>query len=148
MDRRLFLGASASGLLWLAGCGRSDLPEGMEEIHWDRDTCARCRMVISDRRFATEVRGGPKGELFKFDDIGCAMIFLRDLPGGQAPATRIWVADATQPTGNSRWLDAPKAFYLAGRHSPMGYNFAAQSDNVANSIGFDQMRQQVLALGK
>jgi copper chaperone NosL len=27
-------------------------PDGMVEIKWDRDTCPRCSMVISDRRFA------------------------------------------------------------------------------------------------
>jgi hypothetical protein len=35
-------------------------------------------MVISDRRFAAEMRGGEKNIVFKFDDIGCAVFWLRD----------------------------------------------------------------------
>ena len=75
--RRHFLGHLAVGGLaltplaaMLSACGKSGWPEGMAEIKWDRDTCTRCRMAISDRRFAAQVRGGPKDQVFKFDDIG------------------------------------------------------------------------------
>jgi hypothetical protein len=84
----------------LSGCGKSAWPEGMAEIKWDRETCPRCSMVISDRRFAAELRGGPKDTVVKFDDIGCFTFWVRDkikeyaLAGG--PATRMWVADVKQ----------------------------------------------------
>src|SRR5574340_32531 len=55
-------------LLLIAACSRQ--PEtGPVEIKWDRDTCKRCSMAISDRLYAVEVRGGPKREVFKFDDV-------------------------------------------------------------------------------
>jgi copper chaperone NosL len=50
----------------------------MAEIKWDRETCVRCSMVISDRRFAAQLRGGPKNTVFKFDDIGCFAFWIRD----------------------------------------------------------------------
>ena len=64
--------------LALSACGKSGWPEGMVEIKWDRDTCVRCSMVISDRRFAAQMRGGPKNMVFKFDDIGCVIFWLKD----------------------------------------------------------------------
>lgn len=82
--RRQFLGRlGISGLLLtplaaaLSGCRKNAWPEDMVEIKWDRDTCARCSMVISDRRFAGEIRGGPDNTVFKFDDPGCLAFWLR-----------------------------------------------------------------------
>ena len=76
----------------------------MQPIKWDRDTCVVCNMVISDRRFAGEMRGGPKNTVFKFDDLGCIAFWLNDkaadYPWMREPATRLWVADV-----NSRGKD-------------------------------------------
>ncbi len=151
--RREFLCLSGGLLLApLAGCGRKDnWPEGMAEIKWDRDTCVRCNMVISDPRFAAELRGGEKNTAFKFDDIGCLVFWLRDkaaqYPWMAEPATRLWVADSTDMRG-ATWLDAHRAHYLGGRLSPMGYNFAAVRDAASGALTFEAMREQVLAKGK
>ena len=158
MDRRRFIASAvAQGFVLtplaaaLSACGHSGAwPEGMAEIKWDRDTCTRCSMVISDRRFAAEMRGGEKGIVFKFDDIGCAMFWLRDkakdFPWMAEPATRLWVADASGK--GDKWLDARKAHYGSGAMSPMGYNFSARSYAEAGTQGFEEMRQHVLAKGK
>ena len=151
--RRHFLALSGGLLLApLAGCGKQGhWPEGMAEIKWDRDTCARCNMVISDPRFAAEMRGGEKNTVFKFDDIGCLVFWLRDKAAQHAwmndPATRMWVADAADMSG-ATWLDARQAHYLGGRLSPMGYNFAAAREAVSGSLTFEAMREQILAKGK
>ena len=151
--RRHFLALSGGLLLApLAGCGKQGhWPEGMAEIKWDRDTCARCNMVISDPRFAAELRGGEKNTAFKFDDIGCLAFWLRDkaaqFPWMAEAATRLWVADAADMSG-ATWLDARQAHYLGGRLSPMGYNFAAARDAVSGGLTFESMREQVLAKGK
>ncbi len=154
MDRRRFIGAGfALGPLAaaLSACGRSGTwPEGMAEIKWDRDTCARCSMVISDRRFAAEMRGGEKDMVFKFDDIGCAVFWLRDRqkdhPWLADAATRFWVADVAG--SGDRWLDARQAHYAGGRLSPMGYNYGARAYAEAGDFDFAEMRQHVLAKGK
>lgn len=146
MNRRRFLFASFTVLL--AACARrSEWPEGMERIVWDRDTCARCKMVISDRRFAVEARGGPKGELRKFDDIGCALFWLREQGWDREPSTRIWVADAANRPQALTWLDAKTAHYTT-RTSPMGYNFGATALPQAVGLSFDEMRDHVLARGR
>lgn len=154
MDRRRFIvaGFALTPLAAaLSACGKSGpWPEGMAEIKWDRDTCVRCSMVISDRRFAAEMRGGEKDIVFKFDDIGCAAFWMRDkaadFPWMAQAATRIWVADAAGK--GDKWLDARKAHYSGGSMSPMGYNFSARAYAEAGSQSFDEMRQHVLAKGK
>jgi nitrous oxide reductase accessory protein NosL len=129
----------------LTGCKPStDLPEGMVEIKWDRDTCVRCSMVISDRRFAAQVRGGPKQGSYKFDDIGCVVHWLEQQEWGKDPAVRIWVADSQDQS----WLDARKAWYVGAKTSPMGYNFAAVRGNIAGALDFQQTREHVLVKDK
>ncbi len=132
----------------LAACSHSGLPEGMVEVKWDRDTCERCGMVLSDRRFAAQLRGGPKDASFKFDDIGCAVFWLKAQPWGGDAATRIWVTDVASRGDGVQWLDARRAQYAGGRTSPMGYNFGAVAVAQAGSLDFETMRQHVLAKGK
>ena len=156
-DRRRFLAATAAhgvalplaGLLAACG-GRGEWPEGMAEIKWDRDTCVRCSMVISDRRFAAEMRGGERNIVFKFDDIGCAVFWMRDkakdFPWMAEPATRLWVADAAGK--GEKWLAAGAAHYGSGAMSPMGYNFSARAYADAGSLDFAAMAAHVLAKGK
>lgn len=158
MDRRQFFAAGftltplAAALANLTACGKDDRwPEGMQPIKWDRDTCVRCNMVISDRRFAAEMRGGAKNTVFKFDDIGCAAFWLRDKVGDYPwiaeAATRLWVADASSKGNDVTWLAARAAQYVT-KTSPMGYNFGALAHPQAGAIDFETMRQHVLAKGK
>lgn len=131
--------------LLLAACGdEGHWPQGMVAIKWDRDTCTRCKMSISDRRFAAQLRGGPKNTAFKFDDIGCATTWraekIKDHPWMQDAATRFWVADFSGK--GEKWLDARSAHYLVGKTSPMGYNYAAFAERQPDTIGFDVMCQK------
>lgn len=155
MDRRRFLrDATAAGFALtplaalLSACGRASMPAGMVEVKWDRDTCVRCSMALSDRRFAAQVRGGPKDASFKFDDIGCAAFWLKAQPWGREAATRVWVADVGSRGNEVQWLDAKKAHYVGGKISPMGYNFGALVAPQAGSIDYESMREHVLAKGK
>lgn len=156
IDRRRFLGLFALTPIAaaLAACGdKGDWPEGMHPVKWDRDTCVRCNMVISDRRFAAEMRGGEKNTVFKFDDIGCLVFWLRDkaaqFPWMSEPATRLWVAEYSGDAGAPvRWLDPRAAHFIAGRISPMGYNMAAVPAARPDSVDYEAMRRYILAFGK
>ncbi len=157
--RNSLVRAGSAGLLltplaaFLAACGKKGgWPEGMAEIKWDRDTCVRCRMVISDRRFAAQLRGGPKETVFKFDDIGCLVFWMKEqaekYPWMAEPATRQWVADFNSRSREEmRWLDPKRALYVT-RTSPMGYNFAAVNTPMAGTLDYTDMRQHILAKGK
>ncbi|MDD5249793.1 MAG: nitrous oxide reductase accessory protein NosL [Rhodocyclaceae bacterium] len=152
--RQFFADAAAAGFAFtplaalLAGCAGKTLPEGMVEIKWDRDTCTRCSMVLSDRRFAAQVSGGPKHANFNFDDIGCAVTWLQAQPWGRDAATRIWVADVASRGNAVQWLDARHAQYVGGKPSPMGYNYGAVALAQAGSFDFDTMSEHILAKGK
>lgn len=122
-------------LLVLCGCERRS---GPIEIAWDRDTCARCGMVISDKHFAAQVRGGSEGQTQVFDDIGCALQWLEE-QSWKARA-EVWVADYR----SGQWLDARQAYYVAGRLTPMNYGLGATSKPVARSVNFEAAQLQLL----
>ena len=157
--RRRFLGRLAIGgfaltplAALLSGCEKSGWPEGMTAIKWDRDTCALCSMVISDHRFAGQMRGGPENTVFKFDDPGCMAIWLRDkadkYPWLADAATRMWVADyESKGREGIHWLDPRRAYYIA-RSSPMGFNFAAVAAPQGGAVAFAEMRELLLQKGK
>jgi len=156
--RRQFIGRLGLGGLLLtplaaalSGCQKDGWPEGMAEIKWDRESCQRCSMVISDRRFAAEIRGGPKDMVIKFDDIGCLTFWIREnlqkYPWLTEIATHMWVADSTSKGNDVKWLDPRKAQFVT-RNSPMGYNFGAVAYPQMGSLDFESMRQHVLAKGK
>jgi len=152
IDRRHFL-CSAFALTplaaALAACGKGESwPEGMQPIKWDRDTCVVCNMAISDRRFAGQMRGGPKNTVFKFDDPGCIALCMHDMAGKfpwvRDPATKIWVMDSNVRGNDMRWLDARSAQYAA-KFSPMGYNFGAVPHPQPGAVDFATMSEHVVA---
>ncbi len=150
MNRRMALFSLIGGAAWLAGCGEKDPGHGPAKIHWDRDTCVRCNMIISDRKYAAQIRGGDAGtgkrKVYKFDDIGCALFWLKeqDIPWADAADTEIWVTD--YKTGD--WLDARSAHYITGKTTPMLYGFGALREPVAGSVDFKTMKAAILAKGR
>jgi len=152
--RKLLLGGAALPVLWLTGCSKRDSDHGPGKMHWDRDTCTRCNMIISDRRFAAQIRGGAmdgktgvaKRKIYKFDDIGCALFWLQEqkIPWADSADTEIWVTDAQ--TGE--WLDARTAHYLAGKTTPMLYGYGALRAPAAGSVDFQTMKTAILAKGR
>ena len=44
--------------IFVIGCAPEDVT-GPGEVRWDRETCERCSMALSDRSFAAQVRGAP-----------------------------------------------------------------------------------------
>jgi len=125
----------------LVGC--SDEPAtGPTEVKWDRDACERCRMVLSDRKHSAQVRWlseGKRSRVLKFDDIGCAALWLEDKPWKSAATTEIWVTDYR----DGKWIDARTATYVKGHITPMEYGLGAQSDPIADGMDFDQVVEHI-----
>ncbi len=125
------------GLLWIS-CGRG--PEtGPVDVHWDRDTCERCNMTISDRHFATQLRDETGPAAHHFDDLGCALLRLDERVGEDGQAAEIWVRDRS----GERWLDGRSARYVEAESTPMNYGFAATDEAVEASLGLDEVRLRV-----
>lgn len=127
----------------VAACSEEDAT-GPVDIIWDRDTCALCQMVISDARFAAQVRGGPKRKVEKFDDIGCAINWLNDKPWAAAPETEIWIAERHSTRERVVWLDARKAFYVREVLTPMNYGFGAEAERTPGALTFEEVTNRIL----
>ena len=125
----------------LSGC-TPEMETGPGEIRWDRETCTRCNMAIGDRSYAAQVRSGAAGQksrLYKFDDLGCAVLWLDQQNWKAEPQTEIWVND--YKTGE--WIEANKAWYIEGEISPMGYGLGARADYVAGAMNFEQAKKHI-----
>ena len=126
----------------LSACSHEEA-SGPAEVRWDRETCTHCSMAIGDRNYAAQVRGGlpaEKNKLYKFDDIGCAIIWLRDQPWKDQQDTEIWVIDHR----NGLWIDAKKASYVKGKISPMNYGLGAQAELSDGALDFTQARAHIM----
>ena len=132
----------------LTGCeGRSKT--AVEKVHWDRDMCARCVMVVSDRKNTTQVRDPKTGQTFMFDDIGCAILWFKDKDIKWKDKAIIWITDVN----SGEWIDARKAFYDTENITPMAYGFSAHKTKEtikANQeiIDFKEVSKRVIKIGK
>lgn len=130
-----------SSVLLLTAC--SNEPEsGPGEVRWDRDTCTRCVMTMSDPNFAAQIRGGPVNEtpaLNKFDDLGCAVIWLDQQPWKDNPAVEIWVNQYQ----SGDWIDAKQAYYVKNQLTPMNYGLGAQLEATPDAMNFIEAREHI-----
>ena len=130
----LYLGLLLLTMSLLAGCSDKE-DTGPAEVRWDRESCTRCAMSVSDRNFSAQVRGGPadkKTKVYKFDDIGCAVIWLDKQDWKKDKRTEVWVTDYR----NGNWIDARQASYITGQITPMGYGLGAQPESTEGSLSF------------
>lgn len=142
--KNLFRLAAIVLLLGLLTACHQEPKTGPVEVKWDRDTCVRCSMALSDKRYAAQVRGGPKHPAYKFDDFGCVMFWLKDKPWANDPATEIWVMDMR----SNKWIEAHKAWYVPNKMTPMAYGFGAVALPEPGSVNYEEARKRVLAKGK
>lgn len=100
----------------LAGCA-----EGPRDIAIGSEECAHCRMIVSEERFAAQLRT-EHGRSLAFDAIECLADFLQQ--GQDARVRAMWVSAFNAP---GTWIPAEEAFYLRSPalRSPMGLNLTA-----------------------
>jgi len=109
--------------LLFSGCEEKSKTD-VGEVHWDRDMCARCVMVVSDRHNTVQVRDVSTGKKYMFDDIGCTLQWFKDQNIQWKDTAKIWITDVA--TG--KWIDARTAFYNTENITPMGYGFSAHKE--------------------
>lgn len=110
----------AAGAWWVRG-----RPSGPEPILHGRDTCAACRMVITQRGFAAESRDA-RGRFQKFDDVGCLVKAIAREP---RPLDALWVED--QPSGELVPLSAASVVAGSSLTTPMDFGFVTFRDRPA-----------------
>lgn len=57
----------------LSGC----IQKKSEPIYYGKDSCSHCKMVISDKRFGSELITA-KGKVYKFDSLECMHSFEKE----------------------------------------------------------------------
>ncbi len=118
------------GPLLLALCVALGCAGGMpapEDLDLHNDSCAWCRMAISDHRLAAQLVA-PNEEPKFFDEIGCLRDYLAaqtSLPSGAVA----YVADHR----SGEWLRADQATYhrATGLETPMGSRLIAHRNVLA-----------------
>ena len=148
MTRLLLLFTTLFLLLNMSGCEERSTTD-VAKVHWDRDMCARCVMVVSDRHNTTQVRAPKTGKTYMFDDIGCTILWFQDQNITWKDQAIIWITDVD--TGE--WIDARKAFYDTENITPMAYGFSAHKSKESikkgqEIIDFEELSRRVIKIGK
>ena len=107
-------------LLSFLGCENKNSSD-IAQVHWDRDMCANCVMVISDRNYAVQVKNPQTKKVYMFDDIGCMATWFKDQDIAWKDKAIVWITDVN----SAKWINAKTAFYDTKNRTPMGYGFAA-----------------------
>ena len=141
---------------FLVACG-DEKQTGVVDVRWDRDSCERCQMILSERNFSAQVRVFPEGKrskVYKFDDMGCAVLWLNNErlnTEGLAtqgykddPKTEIWVNNYK----TNEWINAKTAWYVKGQNTPMNYGLGAQPDKVEGALNYAQAVEHINVIEK
>ncbi len=133
--------------LFFSGCEKKKIGEPVS-IHWDRDACERCNMIISDRRFAFEIINPINGKVHKFDDMGCGIMWLKENNVSWKNKAFMWIINAK----NGKWINAKKAYYTTGNITPMAYGLAGYTKSTLpkgkKAIDFKQAIKHVYKIDK
>ena len=119
------------------------------KVHWDRDMCARCVMVVSDRQNTTQARDPHTGKKYMFDDIGCMVLWFKEENIEWKDKAVVWITDVN--TGE--WINARTAFYDTENITPMAYGFSAHKTKETIKDGqeivdYNEVVKRVLIIGK
>ncbi|MCW8932265.1 MAG: nitrous oxide reductase accessory protein NosL [Gammaproteobacteria bacterium] len=134
-----------SGLI-LSACG-NDKQTGAAEVKWDRDACERCQMMLSERNFSAQVRVFPEGKrsrVYKFDDMGCAVLWLEKQTYHSDPKTEIWVNNYK----TNEWINAKQSWFIKGQTTPMNYGLGAQPEKIDGALDFEQAVKHINEIEK
>ena len=133
-------------IVLLLGCEKKITTE-LHDVHWDRDMCARCAMVVSDRQHTVQVINPKDGKSYMFDDVGCAVLWFHDEKIEWEKDAVLWITDFE--TG--KWIDAKKAIYTSENVSPMAYGFMAyktKPNTDKEIVDFTEVKKRIIKIGK
>lgn len=130
-------------LFSLASCSAQPEPLKLGE-----DVCHLCKMGIADAKFGSEVIT-KKGKVFKFDDIGCMIKFMK---AGGVEQKDIKQTVVINYDKQNDFIATDKAVFVIGGSikSPMNFNIAAFTDATAaakipegNTLNWNEVYQKI-----
>jgi len=115
--------AATAVVLFLSGCASG--PPSPASLDVRNDTCARCRMAVSDRRFAAQIVARGEEPVF-FDDLGCLRDHLAAAGTRLPEGAVIYVADHR----TADWIEARGAVFTRrpATATPMASGLIAHRD--------------------
>lgn len=116
----------------LAACSRD--PNAPPELHYDKEACDHCGMLISDPAHAAALTT-PKGETLGFDDPGCLFSYMMKHP---EKYTHMWFSDG------SRWYTEAEVGFSTGATTPMGSGLQAVSKATPGAISIGEASSRVV----
>ena len=126
-------------LLLILACKGGNEEQLPVDFVWDRVACEECKMALSDPHYSAQVID-PNGRAYYFDDIGCAILWLRRQPWKDK--ARTWVNDVK----TTEWIEAKKANWISGDpQTPMGYGFAATLSPVENALDYETVKKWMVS---
>lgn len=140
-NRRNFLiYSSLSTMIFFAGCDNK-INLNARKVHFDRDICERCKMVVSVKNYVAQAVNPKDGKYYVFDDIGCAVNWFKENSIEWEKDAVIYVSDAK----TEELIDAKKAFYKDGANSPMSYGFAAhKTEQSGTNFNYEYIKTKIL----
>jgi len=142
MNRRHFFRRAAlvallpMGAVALSACSKYE----PMKLELGEAECPVCRMKITERPFAAQIRD-KAGTYHFFDDFGCAVHWIKAQQLPEHELT-LWVIDHK----GGYWIDARRAVYMEGPQSPHGFNLAASA--IPKTGDLDYQAAKALALSK
>ena len=110
-------------LLILISCSNNNELKPVD-IHYGQDICKRCKMIISEEKFSSQLIR-ENGDVFNFDDIGGMLVYV--LENKINPENKkIYVKDFI----SKKWLTSDEAVFvsLENINTPMNFGLVAVSD--------------------
>ena len=100
--------------------------------------CPQCNMFIVGKNDTAQIITND-GKTHFFDDVGCAILWIREKKLSMQSLT-FWVH--TRDTHD--FIEASKAFYSVTDNTPMKYGFGAYEKKQPTSISFEEMQLRML----
>ena len=93
------------------------------DIHYGQDICERCKMIISEEKFSSQIVLS-NGDVYNFDDIGGMLVYISENKINPE-RERIYVKDFD----TNKWLTSDEAVYirLEKLNTPMNFGIIAVS---------------------
>lgn len=101
-----------------------------QEPMWDKEPCARCRMVLSEKRYAVQ-RILNNGEIHFYDDLNCTFGHGHHKDDG-----KLYV----RPYGGENWVPAEDVKYVGGLRTPMNSGHGAVLEG--GTITFEELQHK------
>ena len=122
------------GVVGYVVLAKGELPDGPDQLVWDRTACATCKMHVGEPGFAAQARLRD-GRTLAFDDPGCLFELLDDI---EAEVHTIWF----HHRHDDRWIRADRVAFVSAEPTPMGFGIAAVDLGDADARTFEAVRRE------